>query len=74
MTANRDDYERDLRRRQREHLNNIQGVPPWQPCAHDACPECIGTGVRRGGGPCVHYLSCSCPKCAATCFGMDVTR
>jgi len=37
------------------------------PCMHDSCTECSGTGIRRFGGPCVHALSCPCPKCTPTC-------
>lgn len=34
-----------------------------QQCLHDACPECLGTGVRRDGSSCIHGISCPCPKC-----------
>ena len=59
---NREDYERDFKKRQRMHLEGIQNQIPWQPCLHDHCPECLGTGVRRFGGTCVHGISCPCPK------------
>jgi len=64
-----DEYERDLRRRQTEHLRNVrqQFSRPHMPCMHDACPECIGTGVKRDGSPCVHGISCPCPKCTPWC-------
>lgn len=64
---NREDYERDLKERQRQHLEAVRGHDNWRPCLHDACPECVGTGVRRSGGACVHNLSCPCPKCSPTC-------
>jgi len=39
-----------------------------QSCLHDQCIECGGTGLKKGGGFCVHHLSCSCPKCSPTCL------
>lgn len=67
-----DDYERDLRRRQREHLDrvrcNTRGYSPsHQRCLHDGCPQCLGTGVRDDGSSCVHHLACPCPKCSPHC-------
>lgn len=57
-------YERDLARRQAEHLKRIEfGGRPWQPCQHDGCPECVGTGRKKDGTACVHMLSCPCPRC-----------
>lgn len=32
-------------------------------CLHDRCTECSGSGIKKDGGPCVHYISCPCPKC-----------
>lgn len=67
---NREDYERDLARRQKEHLDRIRpfgtgtGLSNWQPCLHDSCPECVGTGVKHDGSPCIHMISCPCPKCS----------
>lgn len=59
-----DDYER-----QRQHLEEVyrrKGIHtrPPERCLHNACPECHGTGVRRDGSPCVHSLSCPCPRCS----------
>lgn len=31
----REEYERDLRRRQAEHLEAVRNRVPWQPCLHD---------------------------------------
>ena len=58
-------YENDLRKRQRDHLANIKiGYSRDKtPCIHDSCPECVGTGLKRDGSMCVHYISCPCPKC-----------
>ena len=67
---NREDYERDLKQRQEEHLRSIRGGqndPFWRPCLHDGCPECVGTGIRRDGSLCVHGISCPCPKCSPRC-------
>lgn len=34
-------------------------------CINDGCPQCSGTGVNRvDGTPCIHYVSCRCPKCS----------
>jgi hypothetical protein len=34
-------------------------------CIHDNCSSCDGTGIRKDGlGPCIHMMSCSCPKCS----------
>ena len=32
-------------------------------CMHDNCLECGGTGTKKDGSMCAHYISCSCPKC-----------
>ena len=37
-----------------------------QPCLHDSCPDCRGTGTKVNGGACIHGLSCPCPKCGVT--------
>lgn len=33
-------------------------------CLHKLCPECKGTGIKRNGDSCVHYISCACPRCS----------
>lgn len=72
-------YERNLRKIQREHLEQVYrntygygfaeaGVRrPFQPCMHDQCPQCHGTGIKLDGTSCVHGISCPCPKCTPTC-------
>lgn len=35
-----------------------------EPCLHSQCQECFGLGFKRDGTPCVHYISCPCPKCS----------
>lgn len=65
--TDRNQYERDLAERQRKHLESIQRplLDRWQPCMHDMCQQCHGTGVTIFG-PCVHAISCPCPKCTPT--------
>ena len=62
---NRKQYEEDLEKRQKEHLKSVVDSQDanWQPCLHDGCPECLGTGVKKDGSPCIHFISCPCPKC-----------
>ncbi len=65
---NRKEYEKNLRRRQKEHLENIDNNTNWQPCLHQSCPECIGTGRKHDGSICVHGISCPCSKCSPMCM------
>lgn len=37
-----------------------------RPCLHDQCTECDGTGKKKNGQTCIHYISCPCPKCTPT--------
>lgn len=60
----REEYEKDLRERQRRHLENVRRTTNWQPCLHDGCSSCHGTGVTSVGQPCIHMISCPCPKCS----------
>ena len=39
---------------------------PTQPCRHDSCSECHGTGRKQNGAICIHMISCPCPKCTPT--------
>lgn len=64
--TDQEDYYRDLQRRQADHLRKAGCGKPWKPCAHDQCSSCHGTGIRIGGGRCVHMLHCDCPKCSRT--------
>lgn len=63
------DYERDLAERQRKHLERVGQLfgQTWQPCMHDSCPDCVGTGVKHDGSVCIHGISCPCPKCSPRC-------
>lgn len=65
----RENYEKDLARRQAEHLKQVTNNNDinWRPCLHDQCPDCVGTGVKKDGNPCIHGISCPCPKCSPTC-------
>lgn len=63
-------YEDDLAKRQKEHLDQVaNNQPKWnnQPCMHDACPSCIGTGIKLDGSMCIHSISCHCSKCSPYC-------
>lgn len=75
FNINKEEYEKDLAERQRRHLENLNlgqlgttAPTPWQPCMHDACSGCLGTGIRFGGGICIHMISCPCPKCTPSYF------
>lgn len=58
-----EDDDSDLRKRQEEHLRNVRRPFSIQKCLHTGCPECIGTGIKRDGTPCIHMISCPCPRC-----------
>lgn len=60
-------YEKDLKQRQEQHLARVQTKRPWQPCMHDQCQSCHGTGINAFGGACIHSISCPCPKCTPRC-------
>lgn len=65
----KDSYERKLKERQRSHLEHIGAMrdADWQPCMHDQCDRCHGTGVSIHGA-CVHMISCPCPRCSPRCM------
>lgn len=51
----------DLGRRQREHMARVNQnwtdrtqVVVTQPCAHNSCSQCVGTGVKLDGSMCIH--------------------
>ena len=58
-------YDDDLRRRQADHLRDVQRRNRGRPsdCAHNHCSECVGTGIKKDGTACVHHISCPCPRC-----------
>ena len=63
---NKNEYEEDLTRRQTKHLKNAghqDKEEDWIPCLHDKCSECVGTGIKKDGTPCIHFISCPCSKC-----------
>lgn len=49
-----------------EHYN-INNVIANAKCMHDSCPSCKGKGIKSDGTPCIHNLSCPCPKCTPYC-------
>lgn len=62
-----DRADRDLRERQRRHLEGVRDRrPKYHPsqCAHNRCTTCHGTGVDSHGRECVHMISCPCPRCS----------
>ena len=63
----RERYYEQLREAQRIHLEQVRRNEFWKPCAHDQCPACLGTGIKRTGGACIHMLACSRPKCSVYC-------
>jgi hypothetical protein len=65
-----EDYDKDLRKRQKEHLDSIKSNwrQAWVKCMHDSCGECLGTGRKRDGSMCIHMISCPCPKCSPQCM------
>jgi len=64
IDIHRQTHERAVAERQRKHMEKLNNNN-WKPCLHDACQLCHGTGIGRYG-PCVHMVSCTCPKCAIT--------
>lgn len=63
-------YEKDLAERQRKHREGIEKskmASDWQPCRHNECSQCVGTGVKSDGSKCIHFISCPCPKCTVIC-------
>lgn len=62
------EYQADILRQQEEHLRQIAAPNErsFQPCMHNSCPSCVGTGIRQDGSACVHGISCPCPKCSPT--------
>lgn len=61
----KEEYEKDLKSRQKIHLDNVSNpIGFWQPCLHDQCLQCIGTGVKISGESCIHFIYCTCPKCS----------
>ena len=69
MNIDRKEYEKNLKIRKETHLKNIfdNKSKEWQPCLHEGCPDCIGTGIRTDGSLCVHMISCPCHKCTPRC-------
>jgi len=62
----------DFEERKAKHLEFVRKLKTGQldnnqPCLHDSCPECFGTGIKGDGTTCIHHLSCPCPKCTPRC-------
>lgn len=66
IIMNKEKYEQELAEKRRKHFENLNRKPveiEFIPCSHDECDECHGTGINKLGRPCVHMISCRCPKC-----------
>ena len=62
--VDREEYEDDLRRRQKEHFEKIKNKQgKFTPCLHEKCTGCHGTGIKLDRSKCNHFISCPCPKC-----------
>ena len=46
-----------------ENIYNEKIDMTEQKCLHDSCPDCHGSGVKKNGEICVHWISCPCPRC-----------
>lgn len=70
----KDEYYRDLKRRQDNHQKQItqRHDSTWRPCMHDECPSCVGTGIKTDGTACIHGISCPCPKCSPSFSSGDI--
>ena len=67
----------DFEQRRREHIRGVRrgwGFDgEWDPmdCAHNRCTECVGTGVKKNGRPCIHMISCTCSRCRKFSFSVN---
>ena len=43
---------------------DFKSVGPHQNCLHNRCTECNGSGRKKDGSLCAHYISCPCEKCS----------
>ena len=65
---NQKQYEENLKLKQSNHLQEIENnqFQNFRPCLHDSCTECVGTGKKKDGSVCIHFISCNCYKCSAS--------
>ena len=47
---------------QDELKSSVKQLPDIK-CLHLICSQCKGTGIKKDGTRCVHYLSCPCKNC-----------
>ena len=61
-----DEYQKQVSERQRKHLEAVRSnlERSLQPCLHNNCNKCCGTGIRKDGTACIHMISCPCAKCS----------
>lgn len=66
---NQQEYMENIRRKQVDHRRKMNEYyerrtqSDQQPCLHNNCDDCRGTGRKFDGTICVHMISCPCPKC-----------
>ena len=67
------DPDEDLKRRQEDHLKQVRRQTRNRPsdCLHNRCILCIGTGVKKNGDRCVHFLSCPCGRCRKYSYSLE---
>jgi len=45
----------------------FEGIWVDNKCLHRTCSECNGSGTKKDGSPCMHYISCPCKQCTPWC-------
>lgn len=63
---NKDEDLKNLNEQQKKPLDEVNKKQKscWELCAHNACVNCSGTGIGKDNKQCVHFISCTCPKCS----------
>lgn len=51
-----------------KNATNYLSIAPFEnfDCLHMRCIECNGSGNKKNGEICVHFISCNCNNCNAT--------
>ena len=64
---NESERDRELRKRQNEHMRKVHYRKRKQDqasdCQHNQCSGCHGTGIKLDGTVCHHMISCNCSRC-----------
>lgn len=70
-------YITQLNAEEKHHIKLMKGIfdkltevpdEDEQRCMHENCHMCGGRGTKTDGTPCVHMISCPCPKCTPMCY------